>query len=820
MDSIPQRLVEALAGKYRLERELGVGGTATVYLAEDIRHHRRVAIKVLKPQVAAALGPERFEDEIRMAAGLHHPHILGMYDSGEADGFLYYVMPFVEGHSLRERLQRADAIPFPYVAKVMAEVADALAHAHAAGIVHRDIKPENILLAGKHVVVTDFGIAKAITDAAERKSSTSLGMALGTPAYMAPEQAAADPNLDHRADLYALGVVGYEMLAGRPPFDGTSQEMLAKHLSTTPEPVATLRPGVPPALASVVMRALAKNPNDRWPNADAMQAQLEPLAGTTSNSGLVATVALAARRRLPARRLVFSVLALAAAALAAWFVWGPPPSPGGYAPRNAPLAAAPPAAATAPPAIPDLAKDPSIAVLPFENMSSDPEQAYFSDGISEELLNLLAKIPELRVVARTSSFTYRDGKTSIPEIGKALNVAAVLEGSVRKSGDKVRITAQLIRASDGTHLWSETYDRTLEDVFAVQDEIARTVVDKLKLTLLSQAVRATHPVDPRVYPLLLQADALSTKGTKEGRASGVELYKQVIAADPKAARAWLGLARAYLNQSQALERPMEPGKALARDAAHKALALDPSLGLAHGYLGSMLVLEGDLSAAAREYERAMSVSPKEPRVLANASRLLTRLGRNDDAARVYRWYARQDPTTPQTHLSLCLSELSARQYKAAERACQTAKLLAPDLPYTRAVLAEAQLLDGRPADALKSLEGETDEGSRLVGQAKALDALGRRAESDTALKAFQSGVAVKEWPAGAAEVFAVRGEADRAFEWLERARIEGDQEVGTAHNNPAFVSLHKDPRWLPFLRKVGIAPEQLANVRFNPKLPD
>jgi TolB-like protein/tRNA A-37 threonylcarbamoyl transferase component Bud32 len=702
MDSIPQRLVAALADKYRLERELGVGGTATVYLAEDLKHHRRVAIKVLKPQVAAALGPERFEDEIRMAAGLHHPHILGMYDSGEADGFLYYVMPFVEGHSLRERLQRHDPIPFPYVAKLMAEVADALAHAHAAGIVHRDIKPENILLAGKHIVVTDFGIAKAITDAAERKSSTSLGMALGTPAYMAPEQAAADPNLDHRADLYALGVVGYEMLAGKPPFDGSSQEMLAKHLSATPEPVANLRPGVPAALAAVVMRALAKNPNERWKDADAMQAQLEPLTGTTSNSGLVATVALAARRRLPTRRLLFGALGLVAIGLAAWLVWGPPPSPGGYAPRNAPLAAAPgdaPAIAQTAPTIPDLAKDPSIAVLPFQNMSSDAEQAYFSDGVSEELLNLLAKIPELRVVARTSSFMYRDGKTSIPDIGKALKVAAVLEGSVRRSGDKVRITAQLIRASDGTHLWSETYDRTLDDVFAVQDEIATTVVDKLKLTLLAKAP-AAHQMDPALYPLLLQAEALSGNGSKAGRAQGLVLFKKIIAADPESARGWLGTARNYLNQATFLEMPMEEGKRLAREAAERALSLDPTLGTAHGYIGSIHLLDGDTAAGAAAYERALAVSPNEPRVLGNTTRLLLRLGRVEDTVRVQRWYTAHDPASGNSQIALALYELMAGNLEAAEAAARSAMLLTPDLAYGHVTLAEILFHAGKHAECL------------------------------------------------------------------------------------------------------------------------
>jgi tetratricopeptide (TPR) repeat protein len=265
---------------------------------------------------------------------------------------------------------------------------------------------------------------------------------------------------------------------------------------------------------------------------------------------------------------------------------------------------------------------------------------------------------------------------------------------------------------------------------------------------------------------------------------------------------------------------MNTGKALARDAARRALALDPRLGLAHGYLASIHVMEGDLAAAAREYERAMAVSPKEPRVQANAARLLTRLGRLEDTARVARWYVRQDPSSAQTHLALCVAEISLRRFKAAETACRTTKLLAPDLIYVSGMLAEAQLLGGRPAEALKTVEGEQDVGVLLAVQAKAHRALGREAEAASALRAFETGPAAAEWPTGAAEIHAVFGDADQAFAWLDRAAAEGDQEASHAHNNLYLTALHKDARWLPFLRKVGSAPEQLAKIAFNPKLPD
>ena len=817
MHTIPERLAQALAGKYRLERELGVGGTATVYLAEDIRHHRKVAIKVLKPQVAVALGPDRFEDEIRIAAGLHHPHILGMFDSGEADGFLYYVMPFVEGHSLRERLQRSDPIPFPYVAKLMSEIADALAHAHAAGIVHRDIKPENILIAGKHVVVTDFGIAKAISDAADRKSSTSLGTALGTPAYMAPEQASSEPDLDHRADIYALGVVGYEMLAGRTPFTGTAQQMLGAHLASKPQPVSELRPGIPPALAAVVMRALAKAPGDRWPSAEVMQAQLEPLATTTSTSGMVATaatVALAVRRKLPTRRIALGVAAVALVGVGA-FAWQRMRVPDAAVPLAAVDAAVKPAAAAS--AIPDLATDSSIAVLPFQNMSSDAEQAYFSDGIAEELLNLLAKIPELRVVARTSSFMYRDGKTSIPEIGKALKVATVLEGSVRKNGNKVRITAQLIRASDGTQLWSETYDRTLEDVFKVQDEIASEVVDKLKLTLLAAAPKA-RPVDAAVYPLLLQADAMYLQGGPDGRRRATELYERIIKLRPGEARAWLGMSRSHLNTATSTGKGSAEKLRLSREAATKALALDPTLGLAHSYLAAVYAAQNDLPNAAREYELSYKLSPTEPRVIANLSNMLSQLGRHEEAMQGQRWYVSRDPASPKAQFNLCVYMLEGGAVEDAETACRTGLLLAPDYLYGHAMLAQVLLERGKLQESLKEARAEADPGSRLVQTAKALHGLGRHAESEQDLQNLMANY-VPGYETSLADIYVYRGDADKAFVWLERALRSDDPQIVVVHTAPMFAKLHKDPRWLPFLRKMGKAPEQLAKIKFNPKLP-
>ncbi|MFL5507288.1 MAG: protein kinase domain-containing protein, partial [Gemmatimonadales bacterium] len=319
MTQSSERLTAALSDRYRLERELGQGGMATVYLAEDLRHRRKVAVKVLRPELATALGPDRFLREIEVAAQLHHPHILPLYDSGEADGFLFYVMPYEAGQSLRERLERETELPVRDVVRLLHDIADALSHAHQHGLVHRDIKPENVMLSGRHALVTDFGVAKAVSDATGREKLTTIGVALGTPVYMAPEQATADPNIDHRADIYALGVLAYELLTGQPPFTGASpQAIIAAQVTQAPVPVSQLRTAVPPALAALVMRCLEKKPADRFQSAEELLPLLEALgtpSGGTTPFETARYEAAAPRRR---RRVAYAAGALVLLPLLAW----------------------------------------------------------------------------------------------------------------------------------------------------------------------------------------------------------------------------------------------------------------------------------------------------------------------------------------------------------------------------------------------------------------------------------------------------------------------------------------------------------------------
>ncbi len=655
MENVPDRLAAALADRYRIEHEIGEGGTAVVYLAEDLKHQRRVAIKVLRPQVAVALGPERFEDEIRIAARLHHPHILQVFDSGEADGFLYYVMPYVEGQSLRERIQQADPIPYPVVARLLYEVADALAEAHKAGIVHRDIKPENILLAGKHVVVTDFGIAKAISDASERKSSTSLGMALGTPAYMSPEQASSDPSLDHRADIYALGIVGYEMLAGHTPFSGSAQQVLTSHLTTKPEAITIARPGVPVGLANVVMKALAKDPAERWQSAEAMQQQLEPLLNTTSNSGWTPTVAVPAAARAAKPRMLGIGIAVAAALLVvgllAWNRLHTPAAPPADALAGTSAAAA--GTTSAATATADAGVNPkSIAVLPFENLSSDKDNAYFAEGIQDEILTRLAKVGDLKVISRTSTQRYASQPDNLKEIAKALGVANIVEGSVQKVGDAVRINVQLIRANTDAHLWAESYDRKLVDVFAIQSEVATAIAAALNAHMTDAEQRQVERKPTQnadAYSAYLKGLSVASKAIYDWDliARARDFFLEAIRLDPDFVEAYAQLqdydSLLYSNGiestpavSSRMKKTSETAMRLRPDSSEAWIAVG-----FYKYRG-LRDFQGGLDA----FSKALVQLPNDARILGSMGAIERRLGRMDQAMAHVERAAELDPASP------------------------------------------------------------------------------------------------------------------------------------------------------------------------------
>src|SRR5213593_478487 len=472
MSGVFDRLQEGLADRYAIEREIGRAGMATVYVAQDLKHRRPVAVKVLHPHLAANLGAERFLREIQIAARLQHPHIVPLYDSGQAGGLLYYVMPYVEGESLRRRLEREKQLPLDDALEVARAVAAALDYAHRHHPVHRDIKPENVMLHEGEAMVTDFGIAKAVS-AAAADTLTQTGTSVGTPAYMSPEQAGGAVELDGRSDVYSLGCVLYEMLAGRTPFTGpTAQAIIVKCFTEPVPPLRSARDAVPPSVEQAVMRALAKEPADRFATAAQFAQALKPAAAT-------------------------------------------------------PPGAVPVVTATAPK---------SIAVLPFVNMSADPENEYFTDGIAEEIINALTKVQALRVASRTSAFAFKGKNQDIRKVGEQLSVSTVLEGSVRKAGNRLRVTAQLVNVADGYHLWSERYDRDLEDVFAIQDEIAGNIVKALRVVLSDAEKRAIEkaPTDNvQAYDYYLRGRQFFHQFRRTGIQYARRMFERAIESDPK-----------------------------------------------------------------------------------------------------------------------------------------------------------------------------------------------------------------------------------------------------------------------------------------------
>jgi len=613
-----ERLAAALVDRYTIERELGAGGMATVYLAQDVRHHRQVALKVLRPELTESLGAERFLREIQIAAALHHPHILPLYDSGEAGGFLYYVMPLAEGESLRDRLRREKQLPIEESLRYALEIADALSYAHSKGLVHRDIKPENILVESGHAVVADFGIARAISSASDgRTTLTEAGVAVGTPGYMSPEQAAGEKDLDGRSDLYSLACVLFEMLAGQPPFTGPTAEVVVRqHVAAMAPPVTQFRPAVPAAVADAIARALAKNPADRF----------NPVGQfATAISGAPPSAARLAPGGVPWRLVVPAVLAVVA--IAVWLI--------GRAARGGPGTSA--------------EAGPSVAVLPFVNLGGDPANDYFGDGITEEILNALAQLPGLQVAARTSAFQFKGKQLDLRDVGRQLGVAKILEGSVQRSGDEIRITAQLIDARTGYHLWSGKFDRRVENLFAVEDEISRIIADTLKVPLGLRGnapLVATATRDPAAHDFYLRGLSLiAQRGA--ALAGAIANFDSAIARDSSYAPAWAGLGQArelsMWGSDADVWRRMLP---LAEAAARRALALDSTLALTHMVLGSVHRDRWQWAEADREYQRGMALAPGDPEIMDQYAQFLANVG---DLSRALHWEkraARLNPLAP------------------------------------------------------------------------------------------------------------------------------------------------------------------------------
>ena len=756
-DALRDQLQSTLGTAYTIARELGGGGMARVFVARDEQLGRDVVVKVLAPELSQELSTERFGREIRLAAGLQEPHIVPVLTAGTTtSGLPFYTMPYVAGESLRARLDRGPVpLPVAEAVSVLRDVATALEHAHAQGIVHRDIKPENILLSGRTAVVTDFGIAKALEASKTHTPGgtlTQAGVSIGTPMYMAPEQALGD-TIDARADLYAWGVVAYELLAGRPPFVETSaQKLIVAHVLDQPAPLATQAPSAPSALAELVMHCLAKDVAHRPQTAAALIAALDGAPVSAERSTTQARGA-----------------------------------------RTAAIAA--------------------VAVLPFANLSSDPENEFLSDGITDEIIYTLGRVEGLRVAGRTSCFALKGQQLDSATVGRRLDVGCVVNGSVRRAGNRVRVQAELVSTGDGFQLWSERYDRDLSDVFAVQEDIAGHIVSELRVRLGRDTVsRAASPPTPDAdaYEMYLRGRHALAKRTTTASFDAVKLLEEAVARDPGFARAWAGLADACLTAP--VYAGAAPGEAWprAREAIERALAIDPTLvealtslaygtmlyewnwasaeasfrramelnpsyAPAHHWYADFLVGRGRLEEALREMARAHELDPLSPIVRAETAWVLALLRRGDEAIAVIDALMREEPEFAHAYVVRGLVLQSVGDHRSAIAAHRTAMEKGGFYSFSYSALICAHAAVGERDQALRLLAG-----------------LEERARKEH-VPAFAFALA-----------YTGLGEIERAFEWVERGVEARDEMMAENFLDPLFDPLRGDARYERVLARLDI----------------
>lgn len=736
-------LANSLADRYTVERLIGHGGMATVHLAEEIKHRRKVAIKVLKHEFSQSVGAERFMREIGIAAQLSHPHIVPLIDSGESDGSLYYVSPYVPGGSLRDRLNREKKLSVDDTLRIATIVGAALDYAHRHGFVHRDVKPENILFADDQAMLADFGIAHVATTNGE--PLTLGGLALGTPEYMSPEQASGEREIGVAGDVYGLACVVYEMLAGEPPFKGdTPRATMAKQVTERARPLRVLRPDAPAGFEKVLEKALAKDPVQRYA------------------SVLEFCDALKRARSEPHRPFAVTTR--------------------------------------------------TIAVLPFVNSSPDPDNEYLSDGITDELINALAKVRGLRVASRTSVFALKGKAQDVRAIGALLEAHEVLEGSVRRSGDNLRINVQLSSTEDGHLLWSERYDRKLHDVFAIQDEIARTIVTQLRSTSfadLGTTAPDRHTGNVQAYGLYLRGRYAWNKRTSAGVYEGIRYFEEAIALDPTYALAYTGLADSYSLHLDYRNVPVHEGHQKAKFYAKKAIALDDSLAEAHASLAwSLFVYDWAWEEAAREFRRAIELDPQYAPAHQWYAFMLASQQKFDEALLEGHTAQENDPSSVSVRRSLGYAYLYARKYEPARYHLDRAIAMNPEaeesyriqgmvLTFLKDYAAAERML--REGLTLAPPTGNTTKATLGYSLAMAGDSSFALQVRDELLEKTKTDYVS---PVDLAVLHIGLGEKEKALDWMDRAIDERRGWAAYLRVHPVVDPLRDEPRFKEMLRRM------------------
>ena len=802
MTDIREHIEHGLRDSYRIVRELGGGGMSRVFLAEEIALGRLIVMKVLPADLAATLSVERFRREIRFAAQLQHPHVVPLLSAGETEGIPYFTMPYVEGESLRGELNRSGEFPVRKAVQVLREVASALAYAHSHGVVHRDIKPENILISGGSAMVTDFGVAKAVQASAMSSADeiTSAGVATGTLAYMSPEQIAADRSTDHRADISACGLVASEMLTGHSPFSGRpAQAMLAAHMTEAPEPLIKRR-NVPSRLASLVMRCLEKRPADRPQNASEIVDALDAM--THSEEGVRSDVAghASIRARLTESRyavrvsVVAVIIVLAVGAL--------------LASRDK---------------RPESPTPTSIAVIPFRNLGGATENEFFSEGMTEEIADALAQVPGLRVAARTSAAAAVAKGLDLRRVGEELQVGSILQGSVQRVGDRVRITAQLVNVANGFQIWNAKYDNELKDVFAVQDTIARSIVNALRIAFAApgpQIVRvATH--SPEAHTLYLQGLYLWNRRTVKTIRQAISFFHDAIDKDPLYAQAYGGIALGYVVLPFYDDMATADTLVKATTAAARAIEIDSTTVEPYAAMGLAESMMWRNASAERAFRRAQQLDSTFAAGRTWNALRLSHLARHDEAVSEIRRAQQLDPQ------ALVTSTLAGQILSAARRNDEA-----------EAVLRRTLQIDSSFVLAYRSLTEVLIAGSKyqdaIAAARRSLELSGTRPSFDVALlvKAYvMAGKAADARPLltelatrstsarvsalGMAMAYDALGDGEHSLEWLARAVSDPDPMLHAYSHSALLDHLRSEPRGAALLASTEAANDQKSRERPN-----
>jgi TolB-like protein/Tfp pilus assembly protein PilF/predicted Ser/Thr protein kinase len=777
-----------LAGKYRIIEPIGRGGMGVVYRAEDIKLERTVALKFLPAELTEnPEARERFIREAKAAAALSHPHICTVHEINEEGNEPFIVMEYVEGQSLKEKIQKG-ALEQAEALDIAVQVAEGLEDAHRKGIIHRDIKPGNIMVTDKGTAkVMDFGLAKVFGASLITKEAKTMG----TAAYMSPEQAQGQ-SVDHRTDIWSLGVVLYEMLTGQLPFKGEfEQSMIHSILNHEPEPLIELCPSLPKEAQNVVLTALAKNPANRYRTMEELRADLEAVV-----DGLKPLKARPLRGRILGIRKLFAYAGLGLLAILFSL------NIGGLRDRFLGRSASPGRAF-------------KLAVLPFENLTGDPEQEYLSDGMTQEMISQLGSLhPErMSVIARASVMRYKKAGTPIDQIGRDLGVEYVLEGSARREGDRVRISAELIQVRDQTQLWAETYEREISGILALQSDVAGRVAEALALKLLpSEQARLgkVRAVNPEAYEAYLKAIHHRETMTREGFEAAEQYLNLALEKDPNYAAAWALMARVWTSRQQMGVVPSKEAFAKARAAALKALALDETEAEAHRALAAILTWgDWDWETAEREWNRAFELDPGSAEALASVSHFLMNMGRLEEATAKIERALELDPFNVKVQSFYAYELFYVRRYDDAIAAARKAMSIQPGAPLALTALTGALFMKGMYDELMAIEEERWAEDPELIealekGYAEAGYPGAKRRHADVLAARFGKPDGVTAY--ALANLYAQAGDKDRVIEWLEKAYEARDGNVPYIGGWPLFDLVHSDPRFQDLVRRVGLPP--------------